>query len=142
MSGIVAGGFSLELARRVPDQTGVDEWDTVDLLAELVERSLVSTDAAIGTLDVPRYRLLETGRVYALERLAESGDVERIRSRHASAMRGLFDVAYEECWTMPEADFVARYEPELDNLRLGVEDFWLVAGSLILLLVANLLKGL
>lgn len=28
------------------------------------------------------------------------------------------------------------------NLRLGVEDFWLVAGSLILLLVANLIKGL
>ena len=119
--GIFSGGFPLELARRVPDQPDVDEWDNVDLLAELVERSLVSTDATKGELDPPRYRLLETGRVYALDRLAESGDIERIRGRHARAMRAMFDIAYEECWTMREADFVARYEQELDNLRSAVD---------------------
>ena len=121
--GVFAGGFSLPLAQQVLDQDGVDEWGSVELLGELVDRSLVSVDAATddAALDAPRYRLLETGRAYALERLHEAGDALRIRARHAHAVRRLFDTAYEECWVLPENDFVARYEPELDNLRVALD---------------------
>ena len=131
--GVFAGGFSLPLAQQVLDQPGIDEWGSVELLAELVDRSLVSIDPSIdrsgdGSSDrspdgdgAPRYRLLETGRAYALDRLAESGDTDRLRARHAAAMRVLFEAAYAECWTTPENEFVARYEPELDNLRAALD---------------------
>ena len=126
--GPFAGGFSLALARQVLDQPGVDEWGSVDLLAALIERSLVTVDpqsdnASRSANDAPRYRLLETGRAYALDRLAESGEFEceRIRGRHASAMRALFETAYDDCWVLPEAGFIARYEPELDNLRAALD---------------------
>ena len=115
--GVFAGGFTLELARQVMSQPGVDEWGNIDLLAELVERSLV----AVAEGDAPRYRLLETGRAYATERLVEGGELPLLRQRHAAAMRKLFETAYDECWVLPEAEFVARYEPELDNLRAALD---------------------
>ena len=111
--GVFAGGFTLDLARQVLHQPGIDEWGSVDLLAELVERSLV----AVAEGDAPRYRLLETGRAYALEKLVQAGDLGALRQRHAHALRELFETAYDACWVLPEAEFVARYEPELDNLR-------------------------
>ncbi|MBP8296706.1 MAG: helix-turn-helix transcriptional regulator, partial [Burkholderiales bacterium] len=81
--GVFAGGFTLDLARQVLHQPGVDEWGNVDLLAELVERSLV----AVAEGEAPRYRLLETGRAYALEKLVQAGELGVLRQRHAQALR-------------------------------------------------------
>jgi len=115
--GVFAGGFTLQLAQRVLRQPGLDEWENIDLLAELVDRSLVAVDAG----DAPRYRLLETARAYALARLAEAEEESVLRRRQATALRALFETAYAECWLLPEAVFVERYEPELDNLRVALD---------------------
>src|SRR5204863_308043 len=64
---------------------------------------------------------LETGRVYALAKLAEAGEEHAIRARHGQALHALFEQAYADCWLIPEAEFVARYEAELDNLRAALD---------------------
>ena len=46
--------------------------------------------------DEPRYRLLETPRAHALERLDEAGERATLQRRHACAVAALFDAAYDE----------------------------------------------
>ncbi|CAN5483278.1 winged helix-turn-helix domain-containing protein [soil metagenome] len=86
--GLFAGGFTIELAVAVASTTEQDRWDVVDGLATLVDRSL----AAVSHDDPPRYRLLETLRAYALERLADSLDSDALQAlprRRAQAMQAL-----------------------------------------------------
>lgn len=87
--GVFAGGFSLELAVDLNSDRADTRWDLIDGLATLVDRSLVVVD----TDDPPRYRLLETMRVFALEQLAlGSGPTDAqaeepaVRRRHAQAV--------------------------------------------------------
>jgi len=81
------GRFSLEMALEVvPESKGdADRWATLDALGVLVDRSLVVADAA----DPPRYRLLESTRAFALERLAEADETNTWRARHARAVRDI-----------------------------------------------------
>jgi predicted ATPase len=115
--GVFSGGFTLDLARQVLADDALDAWAAIELLAELVDRSLVASEG----FDAPRYRLLETGRAYALESLAASGEEDSVRRRHAHAVRRFFEPAWDDCWRLPEAAFVAHYEPELDNLRAALD---------------------
>jgi DNA-binding CsgD family transcriptional regulator len=80
---VFAGGFTLRAAERVVAGDGIDAWQVVDLLTDLVDRSLVHTD---DDGERTRYRLLETVRVFAAQRLAEAGEVERMRDRHYHAV--------------------------------------------------------
>lgn len=127
---VFSGGFTLELATQVLQWPGLDEWAGVDLLAELVDRSLVSVVAPLQMRAEgapPRYRLLETGRSYALEKLEASGDAQAARQRHALALRLHFEAAGDDGWRLPEAEFLARHEAELDNLRAALD--WAVAND-------------
>jgi predicted ATPase/DNA-binding winged helix-turn-helix (wHTH) protein len=82
--------FTLDAVRRVvPDDT-LDEWSAVDALAHLVERSLV---VVVENGARMRYRLLETQRLYARERLAEASETDRLLEGHARAMRAIFEEA-------------------------------------------------
>jgi len=74
---------------------------------------------AVDQSDVPRYRLLETGRAYALEQLAYSGETNAIAHRHAQTFTALFEASYAERWRPTE--YLARYRRELDNLRAALE---------------------
>jgi predicted ATPase len=114
---VFSGGFTLELAAQVLQWPGLDEWAGIDLLAELVDRSLVSVMPGAA----PRYRLLETGRTYALEKLDASGEASAARQRHAQALRAHFEAAWDDAWKLPEAEFLARHELELDNLRAALD---------------------
>jgi hypothetical protein len=70
-----------------------ERWALIDTLASLVDRSLVTADTG-GDLDgAPRYRLLETQRAYAIERLGEAGELPALRLRHAQTMLDLFETA-------------------------------------------------
>jgi non-specific serine/threonine protein kinase len=93
--GVFAGGFTLDLAVTLTADEHVGRWDIVDGLATLVERSLV----VVSGDDPPRYRLLETMRAFALQRLASpaapasSAVADERRSllrRHAAAVLALF----------------------------------------------------
>ena len=77
---IFVGVFSLEAAQAVAGEDGPDEMHVADVVDRLVAKSLVSAVVANGTT---RFRLLETTRVFALEKLEESGEKQAIALRHA-----------------------------------------------------------
>ncbi len=115
---VFASGFTLEAACSVASDVVIDTSAVTDVLAQLVERSLVVADTnAAGA----RYRLLETTRAYAVEKLAQSNETATIRRLHAQHFRVQLDLAPEDWLTMREADWHARYLPELDNVRAGLD---------------------
>lgn len=71
-----AGSWSLEAAEVVGIGSSVQEEDVLELLSNLVAKSLVVAEVRAG--DVRRYRMLEPVRQYARERLEESGEAEEI----------------------------------------------------------------
>ena len=120
------GSCSIELACEVlPDVGGragegaiADRWAALDALNELVERSLVEADGN----DPPRYRLLETSRAFALERLAEAGEADALRARHARAVAAAF-VRADEAITagaLSRDQAVESLWPEIDNARAAL----------------------
>jgi predicted ATPase/DNA-binding winged helix-turn-helix (wHTH) protein len=77
---VFVGTFSLEAAKVITLERGDSEESLLDVLNEVAAKSLLSTTVDDGAIV---YRLLETTRVYALERLAESGELDATSSRHA-----------------------------------------------------------
>ena len=92
--------------------------DAIDRLADLVAKSLVVADVS-GTK--PRFRLLDTTRAYAIEKLDESGERERIARRHAEYYRDLFERAEREVPARPTGEWLADYAREIDNLRAALD---------------------
>ena len=116
--GVFAGGFTLESAQRVADDADIDAWDVLEHLGGLVDKSLVLAEGE----PVPRYRLLETTRLYALEQLAEAGETTLATRKHAEAITTLlsaFDAPARRWRTLPE-DWVAA-AAELDNTRVALD---------------------
>ena len=116
---IFAGGFTLDGAGRVAGDDAIDEFEVIDLLSHLVARSLVVADTDENA--VTRYRLLETTRAYALEKLAEAIESAEIERRHATFMRDLFERAHAEWQTTPDVEWCNTYLPERDNLRNALD---------------------
>jgi predicted ATPase len=115
---IFAGGFALEAATAVAADDALDEFEVVEGLSSLVAKSLVVADTSAAKA---RYRLLETTRAYALEKLAEAQETATIEAAHARYFRGFFAQAYDDWTRLPDGPFRARYAPEIDNLRLAVD---------------------
>jgi predicted ATPase len=116
--GIFAGGFVAEAAAAVLMDSAEMPCDAIDGLADLVMKSLVLADVSGAT---PRFRLLDTTRAYALERLDESGERERIARRHAEYYRDLFERAETESEMRPTTEWLADYGPHLDNMRAALD---------------------
>lgn len=110
---VFVGGFTLELAAAVARDDTLDEWQVLDALGELVDRSLVAMDAG----DVPRYRLLDTVRDYAAAKLDAAGEASATRLRHAEARAAQMEAAYDAYWARPDGVWLDAYAPEIDNLR-------------------------
>ncbi|OBH62903.1 LuxR C-terminal-related transcriptional regulator [Mycobacterium sp. E2479] len=107
------GGFDLAAARAVAGGTEVERYQVLDQLTLLVDKSLVVADNTGGRT---RYRLLETVRQYALEKLGESGEADAVRARHRdyyTAMAALLDAPAET----GHQGRVEQIEAEIDNLR-------------------------
>jgi predicted ATPase/class 3 adenylate cyclase/DNA-binding CsgD family transcriptional regulator len=107
------GGFDFDAAQTVASGGEVERFQVLDLLTLLVDKSLVVADDTGGRT---RYRLLETVRQYALEKLGESGEADAVRARHRdhyTAMAAVLDAPagtdYEH--RLEQADI------EIDNLR-------------------------
>ncbi|MGH3967217.1 MAG: ATP-binding protein, partial [Mycobacterium sp.] len=73
------GGFDLDAVQAVAGAGDVERYQVLDQLTLLVDKSLVVAENTSGRT---RYRLLETVRQYALEKLAESGEADAVRARH------------------------------------------------------------
>jgi predicted ATPase/DNA-binding winged helix-turn-helix (wHTH) protein len=114
---VFSGNITLEDAAAVieGDRRGIDAADRV---ASLVDRSLV---VASLSERAPRYRLLETTRAYAQERLAETGEADLYRRRHAEHVRAAFDSAQAEWGGRPVRDWLQAYCGQLGNLRAALD---------------------
>jgi non-specific serine/threonine protein kinase len=111
---VFGGDFTLEAAEQVCSGGDLAQDDVLDLVAELVEKSLVQMSEADG---VARYRLLETIRQYGAERLAERGEAETTRRRHAEFFVALAEQAEPHFTTVARPLWARRLQDELDNLR-------------------------
>ena len=115
--GVFAGGFSLKSAQRVTADGRIDEWAVLDHLGALVDKSLVVAE----TGEVPRYRLLETSRVFAIEKLQQADETNAVLRSHAEAVLGVFEGSLEEEYVLPTQARLERYLPELDNARAALD---------------------
>jgi hypothetical protein len=115
---VFAGAFELSAAREVLASDEVTSSAVVDGISSLVAKSFVTPEIAGAAV---RYRLLDTTRTYALEKLAESGERETIAHRHAEYYRDLFERAEGEAAARPADEWLADYAREIDNLRVALD---------------------
>ena len=116
---VFADGFTLEQVERICALGGIAEEDVLDLVAGLVDKSLVLVDTSAGEA---RYRLLETVRQYARDRLVASGEEAIVRQRHAEYFLDVAEEAYPRLiGGAQDLALVARLELERGNLRAAAE---------------------
>ncbi|MFD4183568.1 ATP-binding protein, partial [Rhodococcus sp. NPDC058514] len=110
---VFMGGFDLDAAEAVAVGGDVERDQVLDLLTLLVDKSLVVAESTSGPM---RYRLLETVRQYAREKLGESGQADAARARHRghyTAMAALLDPPARP----GHEQRLEQTETEIDNLR-------------------------
>ena len=112
--GVFRGGFTLDLAEQTASGHGIGPADVLDLIGALADRSMIIVREH-G--DTARYHLLETMRQYALLRLAEAGETERVRARFATALIAQVAEVEPLFTTRSRRTAFAGLEAELDNLR-------------------------
>jgi predicted ATPase/DNA-binding winged helix-turn-helix (wHTH) protein len=112
--GVFAGGFSLESAQRLGTDAEIDEWAVLDHLGALIDKSLVIADGGST-----RYRMLETTRAFALERLAARGETLPMLRRHAEVMLTLLERFFRDITAggASPGELLKRLGADLDNLR-------------------------
>ena len=112
---VFSSDFDARAATAIVATDGLEDWDVRDALSSLVAKSmLVDHEADDGTT---RYRLLETMRQYALERLRESSDIDTWRRRHAEHYAAWAEVCRPGLLGPDEVTWLMRVEVESDNLR-------------------------
>lgn len=123
-----AGGSTLDAASAIcTDDELVEQWDVLDYLTSLVDKSLVvaelnDTNSASSKL---RYRLLESTRQYSAEKLAGSGERDRFRRRHAEYFCEMAKRAGETWGSTPTLTWMPPLEVEIDNFRSSLD--WALA---------------
>ncbi|MCI0398607.1 MAG: tetratricopeptide repeat protein [Chloroflexi bacterium] len=121
---VFAGSFTLEMVEAICGE-GLEEPGVLDLLTDLADKSLVSI-LRQERETVARYRLLETVRQYAREKLEASGETAEIRT-HLLEWCTTFVEQAEPKLAGPEAAlWLARLEVEQDNLRAALQ--WVRTG--------------
>lgn len=117
--GVFAGGFTLEAAERVAaDGEAVEEWEVLDHLTSLVDKSLVQLDSG------DRYAMLEIVRQFADSQLATADESTLVRDRHTDWVRDAGDsmlISIRTTGTDPETD------SELANIRAALG--WTIANN-------------
>lgn len=122
---IFPAGFTLEAAAAVMRDSG-HEITLVEGIANLVGKSLVTLDASSSG---GRWRLLETIRAYALEKLQESGEAQSALRRHAEFFRDFLTPADRDSSLEPTPEAVIRYNREIDNVRAALDWCFSAAGD-------------
>ncbi len=114
---VFVGGWTLAAGEAVCAGHGVDRAEVVDLLARLVDKSLVLMDDQGREV---RYRLLETIRQYGLDKLAETTEAEVVRDRHRDFYVGFAEAAEEQLLGREQVAALKRLEVDHDNLRTAL----------------------
>ena len=120
---VFLGGWTLQAAEAVgAGEAGsggerIEDWEVLDLLTSLVDKSLVIAETGEGQT---RYRLLETVRQYARDRLVQTGDSQAVRERHRDYFLALGEEIQPKLEGPEQGQWLNVLETEHDNLRLAV----------------------
>ncbi len=112
---VFAGGADLAAIGQVVPIAGHDEWEVLDLLAGLVDKSLVVADTSASA----RFRMLETVREYATRKRIETGDLE-LNRRHAAYYAEHFATAARDWHTTSGQEWQANQAADVENLRAAL----------------------
>jgi predicted ATPase/DNA-binding winged helix-turn-helix (wHTH) protein len=115
--GVFAGSFAIDAAQDTCADAALDRWQVLECLAALVDKSMVVAEGDAS----PRLRLLETTRAYALEKLADAGETLALLERHARNVAAQFRSAYDVFWRLSPEQWLQRFAPDLDNLRVAID---------------------
>ena len=131
--GVFAGNFSLAAATAVvaddaddADKRGVHSADVPDQIGQLVAKSLLIAIAVRGTI---AYRLLETTRAYALQRLLAADEFVRCAAAHAAYYLGVLESAQAEFENLPPSGWQTISGRDIDNVRAALAWAYSPAGS-------------
>lgn len=114
---VFAGRFQLQDAVGISEAVGFDAQQAIDALERLINRSIVYTEYQEGILS---YRLLESTRSYALEKLADADARGKALKQHAQHVLSMFErSAKEQAWR-PKNDWMAEYADRVDDLRNAI----------------------
>ncbi|MBV8399959.1 MAG: helix-turn-helix transcriptional regulator, partial [Acetobacteraceae bacterium] len=114
---VFKGPFSLEAASAVASGADISLAQVIGGVADLVAKSLI-----VGDMDpAGYYRLLDTTRDYALGKLAESGEHDKLSRRHAEYYQARLEHAEAEWKTRLASEWRAEYGREIDNLRTALD---------------------
>jgi predicted ATPase/class 3 adenylate cyclase len=114
---VFSGGWTLEAAEAVCTGDGIEEWDVLDVLTSLVDKSVALYEERGGE---GRYRLLETVRQYAWDRLLQAGEAEDVRGRHRDWCLAMAEQAEAGLPGESGRVWLDRLEREHDNLRAAL----------------------
>lgn len=114
---VFAGSFRLEVAQHAAGYGSLDGWTALDALAGLVDKSLVK----LVEVDPPRYRLLETTRIYAAEQLVVHGETQEMQARHGRAMADFVEAELPRVRHEPAARWQACFAVDYDDLARAFE---------------------
>jgi predicted ATPase/class 3 adenylate cyclase len=121
---VFAGGATLDAIGQVVLDPG-EKGDPLDAVASLVDKSLARQE---GEPDgEPRFRMLETIREYAMEKLGERGEAEMLRERHAAWVVSLVEESAPRVFGEDQRLVLDRYEVEHDNIRAALA--WAAGGG-------------
>jgi predicted ATPase/class 3 adenylate cyclase/DNA-binding CsgD family transcriptional regulator len=143
---VFVGGFDLDAAQAVVTDEHLQRHQVFDEVALLVDKSLVVCENTSGRT---RYRLLETVRQYALEKLGESGEADAVRTRHRDHYTDLATLL-DQPSSAGRRQYVEQAETDIDNLRAAftwsldsadneralqlasaLQPFWLIRGRVV-----------
>ncbi|MGE5262822.1 MAG: AfsR/SARP family transcriptional regulator [Acidobacteriota bacterium] len=115
---VFAGGWSLEAAESVCADNGIPVSDILNLLTHLVDQSLVIAETMNSAI---RYRLLESIREYAREKLTRSGEMALVQQRHLDFFLRLSEEAECRWHGTEQSNWLDQLETEHENLRRAIE---------------------
>jgi predicted ATPase/class 3 adenylate cyclase len=114
---VFPGGWSLEAAEEICAGEGIEDYEVMDLLTSLVDKSLVRPEERAGAT---RYRMLETIRQYARDKMLESGAGETWRDNHLVYYTKLAEESVSELFTTNPQAALDLAEAEHDNFRASI----------------------
>jgi len=113
---VFAGSVSLDAAEQVCAGDAVVRADVLELLTALTEKSLLLIDGD----NAPRYRMLETIKEYARDRLAEAGESDPARNAHLAYFTALAETADPQLRRAEQLEWLATLEVEHDNIAVAM----------------------
>ncbi len=115
---VFAGPFSIDAIQSIVTTEDLTAEALTELIPSLVDKSLVNADVSQG---IASYRLLETTRAYALERLHEAGQVATFSMRHARFFLDRFRGVEAQWEASSTVDWSSECDPYLDDLRWAIQ---------------------